>query len=50
MMNEWEQRKNEYQEGQEAAHQAINALKESYLAKDADAIREYCDMVLARSE
>jgi len=49
-MKEWEQRKQLFEVNQVATHQALDELKARYLTKDAEAIREYCDMVLARSQ
>jgi restriction system protein len=49
-MREWEQRKQLFEDNQVATHRALDEFKERYLAKDSEAIREYCDIVLARSQ
>ena len=50
LIREWESRRREFDENRAAHNMAVEALKESYLAGDPDAIIEYCDMVLARSQ
>lgn len=47
---DWEYRKEEYIEKQREANASIDQRRESYLAREPDAVRDYCDMVLANSE
>ncbi|MFH1891559.1 MAG: restriction endonuclease, partial [Candidatus Zixiibacteriota bacterium] len=47
---DWEKRKATFYEKQRAYNEKIDGLKELYFKKDADAIVEYCDIVLNNSE
>jgi restriction system protein len=47
---EWELKKQRFDEDLAATNQALELQKARYFAKDAEAIREYCDMVLAQSQ
>ena len=46
----WEARKTEFLEEQREANEAVDRGKARYKSKDPDAIVEYCDMVLSRSQ
>ena len=46
----WEARKTEFLEEQREANEAVDRGKARYESKDPDAIVEYCDMVLSRSQ
>jgi restriction system protein len=46
----WQERQSEYYESQDSANEAIDKQRERYLSGDPEAVREYCDMVLANSE
>jgi restriction system protein len=46
----WQGRQQLYLEDQAAKHHAIEDLKTKYLNKEPEAITEYCDMVLSRSQ
>lgn len=49
-LDAWNKRKQAYLDDQAAKHAAIEELKEKYLSKEQQAITEYCDMVLSRSQ
>lgn len=49
-LKEWQQRKQLFEEDQIVRHKALDEQKERYLAQDPEAITEYCDMVLSRSQ
>lgn len=49
-VSEWEERKAEFIREQEAANDTIDREKERYFQGDAEAITEYCDLVLSRSQ
>ncbi|MEN9755495.1 MAG: EcoKMrr [Pseudomonadota bacterium] len=49
-IRKWEERQRAFDEKRAAHNQAIDTLKEKYLSKDVNAIIEYCDIVLARSQ
>jgi restriction system protein len=49
-VKEWEAERAEFKSKQKEQHDAMDAFHARYEAKEAEAITEYCDMVLARSE
>lgn len=49
-IREWEQRQRIFDEIKVSKNLSIEAFRQRYLAKDANAITEYCDLVLARSQ
>ncbi|MCA1812602.1 MAG: restriction endonuclease, partial [Halobacteriales archaeon] len=49
-MAAWKVRKETFEEKQRAQNQAIQEQRKRYLSHEPDAIRDYCDMVLANSE
>lgn len=49
-MREWEAERAEFKSKQNEQHGAMDAFRARYEGKEAEAIAEYCDMVLARSE
>lgn len=46
----WQGRKDEFEQEQASANQAVEEEKERYFDQDPDAIVEYCDIVLSQSE
>lgn len=46
----WEAAKREYEQEQAAANEAIGRHREAYLAGDPEALVEYCELVLSRSQ
>jgi restriction system protein len=46
----WRQRKEAFDKSQTSANAAMDQQRDRYLKGDAEAVTEYCDMVLARSE
>ena len=49
-VNAWEAERTDFKAQQAEQHQAIDAFRSRYESKDPEAIREYCDLVLANSE
>jgi restriction system protein len=49
-VKKWETERAEFKSEQKAQHDAMDAFRARYEAKEAEAVTEYCDMVLAKSE
>lgn len=49
-VKEWEAERAEFKSKQKEQHEAMDAFRARYQAKEAEAITEYCDMVLTNSE
>jgi len=48
-MKEWEQRKDKFYEDQKEINAAIDKRRESYMAREKEAVADYCDAVLSNS-